>query len=97
MPDKIEQARDSAARFYRADLHLHSPLSHDWKNDARNGCTPDQLLDRLKGPEEITEEIVAAYYNALKKSGLQIVAITDHMKWSFGVRLTWSSKNGHFC
>ena len=87
MPDKIEPARSSAARFYRADLHLHSPLSYDWKNDARDDFLPDPLLNRLSSPNDITDEIISAYYEALKKSSLQIVSITDHMKWSFGVRL----------
>ena len=87
MPEKIEQARSSASCFYKTDLHLHSPLSHDWKNDARNGYSLNQLLNRISSPNDITEGTVAAYYDALKKSGLQVVAITDHMKWSFGVRL----------
>ena len=87
MPDKIEHARSTSARFYRADLHLHSPLSHDWQNDARSGYEPDPLLNRIINQNDITEEKIKAYYNALKKSGLEIVAITDHMKWSFGVQL----------
>ena len=53
MPDKIEPARNISARFYRADLHLHSPLSHDWRNDACNGYSPDPLLNRISRPEDI--------------------------------------------
>ncbi len=41
MPNIIEKVRSKAARFYRTDLHVHSPMSHDWQNDARNGYTPD--------------------------------------------------------
>jgi len=87
MPDRIEPARNTSARFYRADLHLHSPLSHDWNNEARNGYSPDPLFSRINRPEDIKEAVLAAYYEAIRKSGLNIVAITDHMKWSFGVAL----------
>ena len=88
MPKEIEIVRNNAARFYKVDLHIHSPLSYDWSNDAKEGYTPNPLLNRISGPENITTDIISAYYNALKTSGLDVVAITDHMKWSFGVALS---------
>lgn len=87
MPSEIENARMTSARFYRVDLHVHSPLSHDWNNDAKEGYTPNPALNRITEVKDITEEVLAAYYSALKDSGLHVVAITDHMKWSFGVAI----------
>jgi len=87
MPHEIEDARKSIARFYKVDMHVHSPLSHDWKNDAKESYTPNPALNRITEIKDITEEALAAYYTALKNSGLHVVAITDHMKWSFGVAL----------
>lgn len=87
MPSEIENARMTSARFYRVDLHVHSPLSHDWNNDAKEGYTPNLALNRINEAKDIAEEVLAAYYSALKDSGLHVVAITDHMKWSFGVSL----------
>ncbi len=49
------------------------------------------LLNRIGRPEDITQENITVYYEVLKKSGLDIVAITDHMKWSFGVALKKAS------
>ncbi len=88
MPQEIEIVRSTAAEFYKVDLHMHSPLSHDWKNDAKDGYAPDPLLNRITKPENITADALSAYYCALKTSGLDVVAITDHMKWSFGVALS---------
>ena len=87
MANTIDELRSSSARFYKADLHVHSPLSFDWKNDARGDYTPNSLLNRITTPNDITEDQISAYHDALIISGLDVVAITDHMKWSFGVAL----------
>jgi DNA repair ATPase RecN len=87
MPRQIEEARNTAARFYKADLHLHSPLSFDWNNDKRGGYEPNPLLNRISTPEAITDEHLTAYYQFLESASIDVAAITDHMKWSFGVAL----------
>jgi len=87
MPQQIDELRKTAARFFKVDLHLHSPLSFDWKNDSRDGKTPNPLLNRISSPNDITEEHLEAYYQILEASSLNVVAITDHMKWTFGFKL----------
>ena len=83
MLEIIEKARIKCARYYRTDLHLHSPLSFDWKNDPNNTA-----LNRIASHNDINTGILEAYLNALKEARLDVVAITDHMKYSFGIALS---------
>ena len=89
MIDEVEKIRAKSAKFYKVDLHHHSPLSHDWRNDETPANSPrNPLLDRISSIDSITDEVLDAYYEELKKSNLDMVAITDHMKYSFGIALS---------
>ncbi len=77
---EVNLLRAKAARFYKADFHLHSPYSHDWMNDSG-----DPILNR-DPTLPITEERVKAYYDVCHKAGLELAAVTDHMRYSFGVQ-----------
>ncbi len=85
--DDILEIRKQSAKFHKVDLHLHSPLSKDWKNDSTTTYTSNPFLARFSLKDEITDEKLEAYANVLIKSGVSMVAITDHMRYSFGVKL----------
>lgn len=87
MDISVEKMRSAAAKFYKADFHVHSPLSHDWQNTARPGYAPNNLLNRIPSIDLISRESLDAYLEYLVASEIDIVAITDHMKYSFGVAL----------
>jgi DNA repair ATPase RecN/precorrin-6B methylase 1 len=88
MQTAIETARLKAAHFCRVDLHMHSPLSHDWKNDASGQYVPLPHLDRIIVQSDIKEAQLAAYLERLEQSNIHVAAITDHMKYSFGLLLS---------
>ena len=85
MFEEIRKIREKSAKFYPADFHLHSPLSPDWKNNDGDGYVRDTNLDRISG-KTISDESVKAFCDVCKNSGLRIVAVTDHMKYSFSLK-----------
>lgn len=84
MFDEIKKIREKSAKFYKADFHIHSPLSYDWKNENRGKYKRNPHLDRISR-NEITPESVKTFCKICKSSGLQIAAITDHMKYGFAL------------
>lgn len=87
MIQEINTIRDKAAKFYKVDLHLHSPLSRDWRNDATNTYTVSPYLARLANNAPIIDEHLKAYADMLIVKKIDIAAVTDHMKHSFGIKL----------
>jgi ABC-type lipoprotein export system ATPase subunit len=87
MFDSIEAIRSKCAKYYKVDLHVHSPLSFDWKNHSTPTYNRNPLLDETGVKGKISKKQLEAFVNELEKAGLDIAAITDHMKWSFGVAL----------
>jgi DNA repair ATPase RecN len=74
----VLSARSKAAKFYRVDLHIHSPDSHDYPS------THDKpgFVQRVPDEEENLRENPSAFAPILirtaKEKGLSLVAITDH-------------------
>ncbi len=87
MQNSIESINSKSAKFYKVDLHLHSPLSFDWKNDSTHTYTRNPLLNRIGASDKISKKQLEAFIDELEKSTLDVAAITDHMKYSFGVAL----------
>jgi ABC-type lipoprotein export system ATPase subunit/PHP family Zn ribbon phosphoesterase len=87
MIKEVELAKGKCSRFYRVDLHLHSPLSYDWKNEKTANYDPDVKLNRLTSIKDINDGILKAYVDKLIQKKLDLVAITDHMRYSFGLKL----------
>lgn len=83
---EIVVSRSTAAKFFRTDFHLHSPFSHDWMEAA------NPLLKRNTALP-IQDETVMAYYDTCLKAGVELAAITDHMRYSFGVACAKYSRN----
>ena len=63
MLNSIETIRSKCAKFYKVDLHVHSPLSHDWKNYSTPTFTRNSLLDATgeKGKISNREEITSPF------------------------------------
>lgn len=72
--NRINTAQKGMASFRRVVLHCHSPNSHDYRRTI--ACNPEMLIQEEK-----------EYQAALKISDLDMVAITDHMKFDFACRL----------
>lgn len=60
----------SYARFYKCDLHMHSPLDSHWR-DENTRLKPDDSDERKT-------EIARQYLRACHTAGLEVIAITDH-------------------
>jgi DNA repair ATPase RecN len=89
----IAKVREKCAKFYKADFHVHSPLSGCWKNEDRDGYKKDPNLDRIVA-NKITDNCLKAFCEKCLSSGLHIVAITDHMKYSFALKcVEYAKKN----
>ena len=78
--EQFARLRQKSARFYRADFHMHSPFSHDWMNGSGN-----PILDRDTSLP-VREDKVKAYCEVCHQAGIELAAVTDHMRWSFGVK-----------
>jgi ABC-type lipoprotein export system ATPase subunit len=87
MFNSIDVIRSKCAKFYNVDLHIHSPLSFDWKNNSTPAYSPNPLLDEIGVKGKISKKQLEAFADELEKAGLDVAAITDHMKYSFGVAL----------
>ena len=87
MFNSIDVIRSKCAKFYNVDLHIHSPLSFDWKNNSTPTYSPNPLLDEIGVKGKISKKQLEAFADELEKAGLDVAAITDHMKYSFGVAL----------
>jgi ABC-type lipoprotein export system ATPase subunit len=87
MLDSIETIRSKCAKYYKVDLHIHSPLSYDWENHSTPTYPRDPLLDETGVKGKISKKHLEAFVGELEKAGLDVAAITDHMKWSFGTAL----------
>jgi len=84
MFDDIKKIREKSAKFYKADFHVHSPLSPDWKNDDKDKYKRNPHLDRIIG-NKVSAESIKTFCENCKTSGLQIISVTDHMKYSFAL------------
>jgi len=58
------------ARFYKCDLHMHTPLDPCWRDESTRLRHDD--------PEERKREVARLYLKACHEVGLEIIAITDH-------------------
>lgn len=63
-------SQSSYARFYKCDLHIHSPLDPHWRDDAT----------RLKesDPDDRKTAVAQEYLHACHAAGLEVIALTDH-------------------
>lgn len=95
MIKEVESAKEKCARFYRVDLHLHSPLSSCWKNEKTTNYDPDGKLNKLSSIKDIKDDVLKAYVDKLIQKKLDVVAITDHMRYSFGLKLAEYVRNTH--
>ncbi|MEN8263874.1 MAG: TrlF family AAA-like ATPase [Nitrospirota bacterium] len=87
MFNNIDVIRSKCAKFYKVDLHIHSPLSFDWKNNSTPTYSPNPLLDEIGLKGKISKKQLEVFADELEKAGLDVAAITDHMKYSFGTAL----------
>ncbi len=76
--ERVQKIREGAARFYAVDLHLHSPASYDWVNSGRTDSPRDPNLDRIPPGGPIAKDAIVSYMASVKKSGRELVAVTDH-------------------
>jgi ABC-type cobalamin/Fe3+-siderophores transport system ATPase subunit len=78
---RIEEAAKRIAKFYKVGFHCHSPLSHDW---GKNKGDPI-----LNGAEQyLPPDKESEFYHLIqKRSGCDMVIITDHMKCRYAERL----------
>lgn len=76
---EFAEKRKRTARFRRVGLHIHSPESHDW---GKNG--DETLNDRL-----VYQDLNGrrSFINQLKER-FDLVAITDHMKCTYGTTIS---------
>ncbi|MGO9118286.1 MAG: TrlF family AAA-like ATPase [Desulfomonilaceae bacterium] len=95
--EKISKVRDSAARFYAVDLHVHSPCSYDWDNCGPTEGSRDSTLDRIPIGGQIPEESVVAYRTAISPSKRSLVAITDHNRSCFAEAVAAKNKDSELC
>ena len=58
------------ARFYKCDLHMHTPLDPHWRDDTTRL--------RHEDTDERKREVARAYLKACHDAGLEVIAITDH-------------------
>jgi DNA repair ATPase RecN len=58
------------ARFYKCDLHMHTPLDLHWRQDGTRLRHTDS--DKRK------QQIARAYLKACHDAGLEAIAVTDH-------------------
>jgi ABC-type cobalamin/Fe3+-siderophores transport system ATPase subunit len=80
----LDGLRRRTARFRRVALHIHSPESHDWAQQAG-----DKLLnDRTKLSGAAGEKVFAEHL----KNHFHLVAITDHMKCSLASRMSQATQ-----
>lgn len=70
--DQLGECPDQGS-WYRVDLHVHSPASHDFAQEVK----PPAERSRLKAMD------VAEFVQALAAQGLDVVAITDHNTGDF--------------
>ena len=87
MVEDIKQFLSNCAKYCRADLHLHSPLSRDWKNNSTKTYQANTNIDRMSQIGDISDECLRDFVAFLIEKKLDVVAITDHMRYSFGLRL----------
>ena len=64
------EARPLYARFYKCDLHMHSPFDSYWRDDTTRLKTSD--------PDTRKTAIAQQYLHACHMAGLEAIAITDH-------------------
>lgn len=64
------QREPAYARFFKCDLHMHSPFDRDWRDEATR-LKHDDPLDRKKN-------IAREYLKACYEAELEVIAITDH-------------------
>lgn len=77
----IQSTRNKSAKFYKVDLHIHSRESHDFpKIDDKKGSA--LTLTDVDHNSKEQDYLVAA-----NRSGLRLMAITDHNKSRFAVQL----------
>ncbi len=60
----------AGSRFYKCDLHMHTPLDRHWRDQATRLSVEDS--DERKG------DIARQYLRACHEVELQVIAVTDH-------------------
>lgn len=88
MIKEIESSREKCTKFYRVDLHLHSPLSQCWESEKTAGGASNNNLPRISSIKDINDTVLKSYADVLIQKKLDVVAITDHMRYSFGLKLS---------
>lgn len=83
--DRVIALRDQAATFYTVDFHLHSPLSFDWDQEMLAGTTSLPDLARIPDGGQPTKAAVQAFCSACKRSGRDVVVVSDHNAARFGI------------
>ena len=58
------------ARFYKSDLHMHTPLEAHWREESTRLRHDDS--------DERKREVARLYLKACHEAGLEVIAITDH-------------------
>lgn len=87
----INNLLNNTARFFRVDLHVHSPESHDFPTmgHRQNSLKIIPTIDR-----GLSKKDYKKFYKLIEKSkGLSLVAITDHHKSKFSSEVSKLSKD----
>jgi len=86
MLNSIETIRSRCAKYYTVDLQVHSPLSFNWTNNSTPTYSSNPLLDETPSGK-FSKKHLEAFADELERAGLDVAAVTDHMKHSFGTAL----------
>jgi hypothetical protein len=78
LESSINVTRGKTAKFYRADLHIHTTDSHDFPSvHSKSGfvkAIPADERDLKQNPDEFKRRFV----QRAKDQSLRLVAVTDH-------------------
>jgi predicted ATPase len=85
LEDRVSQIRDDAAKFYKVDFHVHSPISHDWDKDLPQGTASEPELSPVPVGGQPTDATIRAFREACIRSGRDIAVVTDHNKARLGI------------
>jgi len=85
---KVSSASVGIARFYRVDLHVHSPESSDWprKFDSKNKVPVEDISAKKKNEDEKYKYFKKKIQE--KSEILNALAVTDHHKSKFAEKLS---------
>ena len=65
-----ETVSSSGARYYKCDLHMHTPVDANWRD-------PNTRIN-VETPDDRKDEIAREYLRCCHSVGLEVIGVTDH-------------------